>query len=131
MRARYIDHAARLACPVAIDATGVLVGFQIAETRLGRATPMTCPAGWGIIGTHISPDAARRGVGRALVCREPGRGRRRPGWSVIDATIGAANADGLAYYAAMGFRDLARTGRCRSANATISTAGLPPADVLA
>lgn len=101
VRSRYIDHPAKLACTVAII-EGVLVGFQILK-RAWEGNPYDVPGGWGIIGTHISPEAARRGVGRILFAASRDAAAAT-GLVSIDATIGAGNADGLAYYAAMGFR---------------------------
>ncbi|WP_245362263.1 GNAT family N-acetyltransferase [Rhizobium sp. NXC14] len=52
-------------CSLAEDEQCGLLGFQ----SLIRATEDNrygTPVGWGIIGTHVSPDAARTGVGTAL-----------------------------------------------------------------
>lgn len=59
--------------------------------------------GWGIVGTHIRPSAARRGIGRALfdVTR---KAAVEAGIANIDASVAANNPEGLAYYEAMGFR---------------------------
>ncbi|WP_234995236.1 GNAT family N-acetyltransferase [Ruegeria meonggei] len=57
-----------------------------------------------MIGTHIRPSAARRGVGRALF-HPTLRAVQASGTTVIDATISSRNDEGLAYYSAMGFVD--------------------------
>ena len=98
----YIGHPDRLSCAVAV-AEGRIVGFQ----SLKRATPGNVhdlPEGWGIIGTYVAAEAAGRGVGRALFL-ETLDAAERAGLNDIDATIGAGNAEGLAYYAALGFAD--------------------------
>ncbi len=33
---------------------------------MGKGNPYEVEPGWGVIGTHVSPPAARRGVGTAL-----------------------------------------------------------------
>jgi len=58
--------------------------------------------GWGIIGTHVSPQAARRGVGSTLFAATR-RAAEARGLKNIDASIGADNALGQSYYDAMGF----------------------------
>ena len=101
VRANYIEDPAKIRCSVADDA-GVVLGFQSLK-RAEAGNPWGVEPGWGIIGTHIRPDAARRGVGRALF--EVSRAAaERAGLDTIDASIAARNAEGLAYYEAMGFR---------------------------
>ncbi|WP_313613135.1 GNAT family N-acetyltransferase, partial [Rhizobium sp.] len=61
----YIEHADRIECVVAEDEDGRILGFQ--SLRYAWAdNPYGVAKGWGIIGTHVSPQAARRGVGSAL-----------------------------------------------------------------
>ena len=100
--ATYIAHPDRVACTVALDDAGMVLGFQ----SLRRARPGDAygtPEGWGSIGTHVAPDAGRKGVGTALfavtrqAASEAGIGR-------IDAAIRDDNPMGLAYYEARGFR---------------------------
>lgn len=103
----YITHPHRIACTVAVDDSGRILGFQ----SLKHATednPYGVEPGWGIIGTHVSPQAGRRGIGSRLFAasREAAIGA---GLRKIDATIGADNTVGLAYYDAMGFRTYRRT----------------------
>lgn len=100
--ARYIANPASIRCTVAVDETGEVVGFQ-SLIRAMPGNPYDVPEGWGIIGTHISPNAHRRGVGKLLfaVSREAAR---QAGLTMIDAYIGADNPGALGYYEAMGFR---------------------------
>ncbi len=102
----YILHPDRIACHVALDGQGRILGFQSLKlARPGNIYAVT--PGWGIIGTHIRPDTARRGVGRALF--EATRAAAlASNLERIDATIGKWNADGLAYYEAVGFRTYER-----------------------
>ncbi|SMO67746.1 GNAT family N-acetyltransferase [Ruegeria faecimaris] len=96
----YISHCGSIQCTVAVQGSQVL-GFQALILAVdGNTYGVT--AGWGIIGTHIRPSAARMGVGRALF-QKTLLAARAAGLPAIDATIGAHNAEGLAYYAAMGF----------------------------
>ena len=101
VRTTYIDNADNICCLVAVDDNGEILGVQV----LKLATPGNdygVTPGWGIIGTHVKASAARRGVGRALftATRSAAAGA---GLKKIDATIGAGNAEGLAYYEAVGF----------------------------
>ena len=58
--------------------------------------------GWGIVGTHIDPEAKRLGLGRRLFA-ETAAAAKNAGLDHIDASIGADNSDAQRYYAAMGF----------------------------
>lgn len=104
----YIQFPERVQCTVATDAAGVILGFQSLKHAVPGNQYGVTP-GWGIIGTHISPRAARKGVGRALFAAtlEAAKNAELPS---IDATIGALNAEGLAYYAAMGFTGYRKNG---------------------
>ncbi|MDQ1186374.1 GNAT family N-acetyltransferase [Agrobacterium larrymoorei] len=99
----YISDPDRIACTVAVDEDGRILGFQSLKLATAAGNPYGVAEGWGIIGTHVSPSAGRRGVGKALfkatleaaeafVLRD------------IDASIGADNEMGQAYYEAIGFR---------------------------
>jgi ribosomal protein S18 acetylase RimI-like enzyme len=100
--AAYIDPEDRIQCVVAEDDDGRILGFQ--SLRLAKVgNPWDVAEGWGIIGTHVSPLAARRGVGSALF-RDTLRAAREFGLRNIDASIGADNMLGQAYYEAMGFQ---------------------------
>ncbi|WP_227284552.1 GNAT family N-acetyltransferase [Boseongicola sp. H5] len=103
----YIADPHRIACTVAEDGSGRILGLQ----SLKRATednPYGVEPGWGIIGTHVSPQAARRGIGSRLFAASR-EAAIAAGLRKIDATIGADNSLGLAYYEAMGFRTYRRT----------------------
>lgn len=102
VRDHYVDGAGILRCVIAEDESGTVLGFQclkIADEDNSYGTPV----GWGYIGTHVSPRALRRGVGRRLFAatRHVARDARLP---AIEAFIGADNVEGQAYYDAMGFR---------------------------
>lgn len=99
--AHYIEDPQRVRCCVALDEAGAILGFQSLK-KAGEANPYDLPIGWGIIGTYVRADAARRGVGKALFAAslEAATGA---GIRTIDATIGETNTSGLRYYAAMGF----------------------------
>lgn len=97
---RYFDAEHSIACPVATR-DGVVVGFQSLK-RAWPGNPYGVEEGWGIIGTHIHPEAGRSGIGRRLFERTLAAAGAA-GLRHIDATIGADNAPALAYYAAMGF----------------------------
>ena len=101
MRAIYLDLPQTLALTVA-ERQGKVLGFQ----WLGRAWPGNeygVAPGWGMIGTHIRPDAGRSGIGRRLFA-ETLAAAQRAGLAHIDASIGDDNAPAFAYYQAMGFR---------------------------
>lgn len=89
-------------CSVAVDQGDRVLGFQSLK-RAVAGNHYRVPEGWGIIGTHISPRAHRRGVGTALFASSR-QAAREAGLTRIDATIGADNPMGLRYYEAMGFR---------------------------
>lgn len=101
VRAHYIEHPDSLACHLA-EAEGRVLGFQSLK-RAMPDNPYDLPEGWGIVGTYVAAEAAGRGIGRALFAATL-RAALAAGLERIDATIGAENADGLAYYEALGFR---------------------------
>ncbi|MEE9427304.1 MAG: GNAT family N-acetyltransferase [Paracoccaceae bacterium] len=100
--AQYIAHPDRIDCFVAQGDDGQILGLQSLRL-MHKDNPYGAPAGWGFIGTHISPDAARQGVGTRLFAAtcDAAENANIP---AIEAFIGAKNADGLAYYSAMGFQ---------------------------
>lgn len=106
VQSHYIAGPGQVRCSVAEDADGTLLGLQSLK-RAWAGNPYDTPVGWGIIGTHIRPSAARRGVGRALFAASQ-EAARQAGLRQIEAAIGDANAEGLAYYAAMGFETYAQ-----------------------
>ena len=100
--AAYINHVDRIQCVVAEDDDGRILGFQ--SLRLAKVgNPWDVESGWGIIGTHVSPLAGRKGVGSALF-KDTVQAARAFGLRNIDASIGADNMLGQAYYDAMGFQ---------------------------
>ena len=101
VRTHYIEHPDNIQCTVVEDEDGSLLGLQILKVA-SEGNAYRVDVGWGIIGTHVSPDAVRRGVGKALfaVTRKAASDF---GLSNIDATIGATNVEGLSYYEAIGF----------------------------
>ena len=107
VRTHYFGDPERIRCSVAERAC-VILGFQsLKRAEAGNAYGVT--PGWGIIGTHISPAAARQGVGRALF-EVSQRAATDAGIEKIDASIAADNPEALAYYAAMGFVAYRRLG---------------------
>ncbi|MEM9523909.1 MAG: GNAT family N-acetyltransferase [Pseudomonadota bacterium] len=101
VRTYYIEDSGKICCSVAED-DGIVLGFQsLKRAELGNEWGVE--HGWGIIGTHIRPSAARRGVARALFSVSR-MAAKNAGIASIDATIAATNPEALAYYEAMGFR---------------------------
>ncbi len=97
----YINSTQQIRCSLADD-DGTVLGFQSLKLATDGNEWGVTP-GWGIIGTHVNPDAARRGVGRALFPSTV-EAAKSAGLQKIDASIGANNAEGQGYYEAMGFR---------------------------
>jgi ribosomal protein S18 acetylase RimI-like enzyme len=100
----YIRHPCGLRCSVALDAGGVVLGFQ-SLLRAAAGNPYGTPEGWGIIGTHVSPAAHGRGIGRALFASSL-EAASLAGLTRIEALIGADNAGALRFYDSLGFRHL-------------------------
>ena len=98
----YIAAPDGILCSVAVDEDHRVMGFQSLK-RAAANNRYDVPEGWGIIGTHISPRAHRRGVGTALFTHSR-KAASEVGLTRIDAAIGANNPMGLRYYEAMGFR---------------------------
>ena len=94
----HIDGPAVLTSIVALDQSGVPIGFQILlrDDRL--------PEGWGDIGTFARRGATKRGTGSALFAATC-TAARAVGLVGINATIRADNEGGLAFYGKQGFRD--------------------------
>lgn len=96
----YITHPDRIQCTVAV-VDGQVIGFQ--SLRLAtEGNPYGTPIGWGIIGTHIHPLAARRGVGKMLADQTLAEALHA-GLRHVEARIGTENTAGLAYYTSIGF----------------------------
>lgn len=98
----YIDHEQHVRCTVATDEQGDVIGFQ-SLVRSWPDNPYDVPLGWGIVGTHISPRAHRKGVGTALFASTK-IAAKAAGLIRIDACISADNPGALRYYDAMGFQ---------------------------
>ena len=101
--ATYVRNPAGLRCSVAVEGEGgAVLGFQ-SLIRAVPGNPYGLPDGWGIIGTHISPRAHRRGIGTALFAASR-KAAELAGLDRIDACIGATNETALRYYEAQGFQ---------------------------
>ncbi|WP_320202203.1 GNAT family N-acetyltransferase [Agrobacterium sp. rho-13.3] len=98
----YLQREDNIKCTVAENAEGRIIGFQ-SLTYARPDNPYGVAEGWGIIGTHVSPSAARQGVGSALFSATL-EAAKAAGLENIDASIGADNVLGQGYYEAMGFR---------------------------
>ena len=96
----YIRHPDQTSCLVA-ERAGKVLGFQSLKLAT-PGNPYGTPVGWGIIGTHIHPDAARNGVGRALAAHTM-VAARAAGIRRIEAQTGTENLAALAFYGAIGF----------------------------
>ncbi len=101
VRAHYIEDPRKIRCSVA-EENGVVLGFQ-SLIRADAGNKYGVEPGWGIVGTHIRPSAARRGVGRALFAVSL-KAAQDASIEKIDASIANDNPEALAYYEAMGFR---------------------------
>ena len=110
--AHYIAHPDKVACTIAIAETGEALGFQSLKiARPGNQYDVT--PGLGIIGSYVCGPAAGKGVGR-LLFQTTREAAKHAGLPAIDATIGAGNESGLAFYDAIGFYTyLTPTGRIR------------------
>ncbi len=109
---RYIDHPDILSCCLAVSEADAPLGLQVL-LRASAGNEYGVAQGWGIIGTHIDPDAARQGIGKALFTQTRETARLN-GLRFLDAAIGDQNAGGLAYYERMGFETYAiEPGRVR------------------
>ncbi len=98
----YISNPDGIRCSLAVDNDGSVLGLQsLIFARAGNR--YGTPVGWGIIGTHVSPLAARRGIGRHLF-EVTKQAAAKAGLEKIEAFIGEKNAEGQAYYEKMGFR---------------------------
>ena len=98
----YIDNPVNIQCVVAEDVGGSILGLQVLK-RATDGNAFGVEPGWGMIGTHVSPHAARRGVGKALF-KSTCAAAQKAGLTQIDASIPVDNVDGQAYYEAIGFR---------------------------
>ncbi|MEL6643650.1 MAG: GNAT family N-acetyltransferase [Pseudomonadota bacterium] len=101
VRAHYIEDKGKISCTVAQE-NGLVLGFQSLK-RATAGNKYGVEPGWGIIGTHVRPSAARRGVGRALFAVSQ-KAAIAASLRMIDASIANNNPDALAYYDAIGFQ---------------------------
>ncbi len=103
----YIAHPDQIQCSLAIDQNGQALGFQSLK-RAVQGNPYGTSIGWGIIGTHIRPSAARRGLGRALF-EHTKRAAQSNNIREIEALIAAHNAPAISFYASLGFQTYKKT----------------------
>lgn len=98
----YINPPDQIRCSIAVDHDGIVLGFQ--SLKLARENnPYGTPVGWGIIGTHVRPSAARKGVGKKLF-HSTKEAANQFDVSKIEAFISQRNDVAIAYYEATGFR---------------------------
>jgi GNAT superfamily N-acetyltransferase len=103
----YIANPNGILCSVAEDEEGAILGLQ-SLIRATEGNTYGVPVGWGTIGTHVSPIAARRGIGSNLFeATKPAA--IAAGIEKIEAVIGSANLEAQAYYERMGFRTYRQT----------------------
>lgn len=96
MREWFIAGDAVVACFVAVDFDGAVVGFQ------SLSTYGTLPTGWVDIATFASRSRHKSGVGSALIAHTR-EAATRLGFATINASIRVDNVGGLAYYGRVGF----------------------------
>lgn len=104
MDAEYISLPQIVCCFVAED-DGEIIGFQGLMRSFDPEDPL--PDNWATIGTFARVGLTQRGVGSALFARTL-MAARDAGIKVMDATIRADNAGGLAFYTRQGFVDYDR-----------------------
>jgi len=102
----YVEHPQRLHCFVAVNDEGKVMGLQSLKMA-DEANPYGTRPGWGIIGTHVRPCAARSGVGSRLF-EATLAAAREAGLPAIEAYIAEQNTAALNYYEAIGFRTYRR-----------------------
>jgi len=107
VRDHYVSDPIGIRCTLAEDEDGNILGFQ-SLIRAVEENPYGAPLGWGIVGTPVSPDAARTGVGTRLFAATT-QAASKSGLTKIEAFIGKDNAVALAYYERMGFETYRRT----------------------
>lgn len=104
MDAAYISLPQLVSCFVAEDG-GRIFGFQGLMRSFDPDDPL--PDNWATIGTFTQVGGTQRGIGSALFAATS-QVARDAGVAVIDATIRADNAGGLAFYSRQGFIDYGR-----------------------
>ncbi|MEM8592080.1 MAG: GNAT family N-acetyltransferase [Pseudomonadota bacterium] len=107
VRDHYIANPRNILCALVFDSQAV-IGLQALSFSY-EGNPYGAAPEHGIIGTHVAPLAARRGVGRAMFAKtlEAARGA---GLAGIEAYIQKSNAEGHGYYGRMGFEPLREDG---------------------
>lgn len=107
VRERYLDMSYRVACTVA-EQEGRVMAFQSLKWAW-PGNPYGLSGDWGVIGTHVHPEAGRSGLGRRSF-EVSLAAAQAAGMEHVDASIGADNAPALSYYRAMGFVPYLRRG---------------------
>ncbi len=97
----YLQNANKALCYLA-EEKGKLLGFQSLQ-RAELDNPWGVKPGWGIVGTHVSPLAANRDIGRILF-NETCKAASIASLPMLDATIAADDPVSLSYYDVMGFK---------------------------
>jgi GNAT superfamily N-acetyltransferase len=103
----YVANPVGIRCTLAESEQGDLLGFQ-SLIRSTEGNRYETPIGWSIIGTHVSPDAVRTGVGTALFASSR-EAALAAGLTKIEAFIGNDNTVAQAYYERMGFETYRHT----------------------
>lgn len=98
----YVHNPVGVRCSLAQGEDGNILGFQ-SLIRAVEGNPYDTPIGWGIVGTHVSPDAVRQGVGRQLFAVTR-RAAFEAGLTKIEAFIALSNLTAQAFYESIGFR---------------------------
>ena len=96
-RSHFLQGESHICCHVAIDAQGIIVGFQSLERRA------KLPDDWADIATFARVNCKTAGVGTALFARTS-LFARKSGIVALNATIRADNEGGLIFYEKIGFR---------------------------
>lgn len=98
-----------IACVVAVDGAGGIVGFQALEwSDPDWPGAHRLPPDWAAIASFVAPSVHGRGVGRALFA-ETRFAAKAAGVAFINATIRRENVGGLAFYDKLGFVDYRST----------------------
>lgn len=107
VREHYVSNFHSISCSIAEGEDGTILGFQ-SLIRAVEGNAYDTPVGWGIIGTHVSPDAARTGAGTKLFASSE-QAAIDAGLTKIEAFIGKDNTVAQRYYEQMGFEPSRRT----------------------
>jgi hypothetical protein len=96
----FLQGGSHISCYLAVDALGLIAGFQSLERH------SKLPDNWADIATFARVKRKTAGVGTALFARSS-LFARQSGIFAINATIRADNTGGLIYYEKMGFQTYA------------------------